>query len=101
MKAQRVLRNVFLRMGVDADNIADNIVIAPYHDPAFGGFNVTFDVLSDTEAWNDRVVDVIHIGQRVALGWSLYGDIRLPGADACTKEVLIPGCTWMQWQLLE
>jgi hypothetical protein len=74
----------------------DPVVFAPYSKT--GGWTFSFEVRLSGATWNDCVVDVIALGQRVGYGWRLSGDVteRLEG---WSNEARIAGVTSIQWQL--
>ena len=49
-------------------------------------------------AWNDLVVEVISLGQRVGYGWMLWGDV-LGQQYGETRASRIPGVDGVIWEL--
>lgn len=92
-KARRVyerVRHLLRREVVDQD-------IAPY--PKTTGFRVAFWVELEGEAWNDCVVELIELGQRVGHAWLLIGDILVdPGG--WSNQPMVPGVRAIEWLLI-
>ena len=74
----------------------EQLTFAPY--PKTGGWQFSFQTRLEGASWNDYVVDVIALGQRVAYGWSLSGDIgRSP--EGWSTQSRISGVTATKWWL--
>jgi hypothetical protein len=71
--------------------------IEPY--PKISGFLVRFCVELGGEAWNNCVIEVIEMGQRVGHEWILSGDI---GNDPSgwSNQPSIPGVKAIEWILI-
>lgn len=68
--------------------------LEPY--PKIDGFVVTFWAELESRSWNDSVVELIELGQRVGYGWILRGDIRVD-PDGWSNEPSVPGVRSIQW----
>ena len=44
--------------------------------PQTGGYVVMFEVKMESSRWNDAVVEVIELGQRIGEGWTLNGSVK-------------------------
>jgi len=88
-KAQIMARRIFERLG---HAVVDDS-IEPH---AEGGFVIDFCTTHAVQRWNDFVMSVIELGQRVARDWSILGDIR-DQADGLSTHSAIPGVTFTQW----
>ncbi|APW61648.1 hypothetical protein [Paludisphaera borealis] len=71
--------------------------IEPY--PKTSGFLVSFEVELGSEAWNDCVVEVIELGQRVGHEWILSGDVRDDPSGWSIKPS-ISGVKAIEWSLI-
>ncbi|MBV9927872.1 MAG: hypothetical protein JOZ96_22825 [Acidobacteria bacterium] len=92
-KALKLCERVLERMGRDAsDKRAE-----PY--PKTGGFVVSFAVGLEHAEWNDAVVEVIALGQRVAHGWALSGSIE-DDPDGWSNRTSVAGVESIQWTLV-
>ncbi len=54
------------------------------------------DIERESQAWNDSVVEVIALGQRVSYQWSLSGDI-LTDTDGWSNESSVSGVRLIEW----
>lgn len=91
-KARTVLKWFFERLGREP---ADT-TIEPYSKT--GGFVAAFVLEMEAIAWNDQVVEVIALGERVGRGWILTGDVfRAP--DGWSNEASVSGVTSIGWSL--
>ncbi|WP_165248253.1 hypothetical protein [Paludisphaera soli] len=70
--------------------------IEPY--PKLQGFVAAFWVEPEGGTWNDQVVEVIALGQRVGYGWRLSGDI-LTDVDGWSNESNVSGVRSIQLML--
>ena len=68
-------------------------------DPKTTGFLVAFWVDLGSEAWNDGVVEVIELGQRVGHGWILSGDV-LGDPSGWSNEPRVSGVKAVEWSLM-
>jgi hypothetical protein len=91
-KALRVFERVRRNLGREA---LDRTV-EPY--PKITGFVVAFWIELESQAWNDSVVEVIALGQRVGHQWTLSGDI-LTDMDGWSNESSVSGVRSIQWML--
>ena len=57
---------------------------------------MTFWVELESQAWNDSVVELIELGQRVGYRWILGGDI-LVEPDGWSNESSVSGVRSIQW----
>jgi hypothetical protein len=92
-KALRVserVRHLLGREAVDQD-------IEP--DPKIAGFLVVFWVELESEVWNDCVVELIELGQRIGHEWLLCGDI-LADPSGWSKKPRVPGVRAIEWFLM-
>jgi hypothetical protein len=73
--------------------------VRPLSDyPKTGGWAFSFQTRLARARWNDSVVDIIALGQRVAYAWTLTGDVFRSPEGWSTKS-RISGVTAIQWQL--
>lgn len=91
--ARRVLERVQRALGREAVDHA----IEPY--PKTRGFLERFRMELRSEGWNDCVIEVIELGQRVGRGWILSGDI-LSDPSGWSNQPSIPGVTAIEWNLV-
>jgi hypothetical protein len=63
-----------------------------------GGYEVRFAVPLQHASWNDAVVELIDLGQRVGYEWELRGSI-LDDAEAASGRPRISGVQAIQWNL--
>ena len=91
-KALRVFERVRGNLGREALDRG----VEPY--PKIMGFVVAFWIELESQAWNDSVVEVIALGQRVGYQWTLSGDI-LTGTDGWSNESNVSGVRSIQWML--
>jgi hypothetical protein len=89
-KALRVFERVRRILGREA---LDRTV-EPY--PKITGFVVAFWVELESQAWNDSVVELIGLGQRVGHGWILSGDI-LVDPSGWSNEPSVSGARSIRW----
>jgi hypothetical protein len=92
-KALRVserVRGLLGREAVDQD-------IEPY--PKIAGFLVIFWVELRSEAWNDCVVELIELGQRVGHEWILSGEI-LGDPSGWSNKPRVSGVKAIEWLLM-
>jgi hypothetical protein len=92
-KALRVSERVRRTLGRD---VVDQS-IEP--DPKTTGFLVAFAVELGSAAWNDCVVELIELGQRVGYGWILTGDI-LSDPSGWSNEPGVSGVKSIEWILM-
>jgi hypothetical protein len=92
-KARRVSEQVRRVLGREAVDHG----IEPY--PKTRGFLARFWVELGSEGWNDCVVEVIELGQRVGHGWILSGDI-LSDPSGWSNQPSIPGVKAIEWNLV-
>jgi hypothetical protein len=71
--------------------------IEPY--PKIGGFLVRFEVELGSERWNDCVVEVVEMGQRVGHAWILSGDVR-DDPSGWSNRPRIAGVQAIEWSLV-
>jgi hypothetical protein len=91
-KSARVVAIRFLRK---LGRSADGLTFEAY--PKTGGWTF-FDTRLEGATWNDEVVDVIALGQRVAYHWSLSGDVR-QSVEGWSTSSRISGVTALEWWL--
>ena len=91
-KALRVSERVRCNLGRE---VLDRSV-EPY--PKIRGFVVAFWIELESQAWNDSVVEVIALGQRVGYQWTLSGDI-LTDTSGWSNEAGVSGVRSIQWML--
>jgi len=94
--SEKSARNVATRLLRQLGRPADQLTCAPY--PQTGGWTFPFHTLLEGARWNDYVVDVIALGQRVASAWTLSGDVGHSPEGWSTKS-RISGVTAIQWWL--
>ncbi len=70
--------------------------VEPY--PKITGFVVAFWIELESQAWNDSVIEVIALGQRVGYQWTLSGDI-LTDTEGWSNEPTVSGVRSIQWML--
>jgi hypothetical protein len=91
-KALEVYRRALKRMGKQAQLVS----IEPY--PKINGHVILFEIELESEAWNDRIIEAIRLGQTIASGWILTGNvIDDPGGWA--SRVNDSGVENMEWSL--
>jgi hypothetical protein len=93
VSARRVATRLLRQLG----RPANQVTFSPY--PKTSGWMFTFQTDLEGGTWNDHVVDVVELGQRVAHAWSLSGDVRRSPEGWSTKA-RIAGVTAIQWLLL-
>jgi hypothetical protein len=91
-KALRVFERVRHNLGREALDRS----VEPY--PKIAGFVVAFWIELESQAWNDSVVEVIALGQRVGYQWTLSGDI-LTDTDGWSNKPSVSGVSSIQWML--
>jgi hypothetical protein len=89
-KALRVFERVQRALGREVLDLC----VEPY--PKIGGFVVTFWVELESQAWNDSVVELIELGQRVGYGWILSGRV-LAEPEGWSNESSVSGVKSIQW----
>jgi hypothetical protein len=89
-------RRVATRLLRQLGRPADQLTFAPYSKT--GGWTFSFQTRLEGASWNDYVVDVIALGQRVAYAWGLSGDVGQDPEGWSTKS-RIAGVTAIQWQV--
>lgn len=94
--SEKSARNVATRLLRQLGRPADQLTFTPY--PKTGGWTFSFQTRLAGARWNDYVVDVIALGQRVAYAWTLTGDVFRSTEGWSTKS-RISGVTAIQWQL--
>ena len=94
--SEQSARHVATRLLRQLGRPADQLTVAPY--PKTGGWTFSFHTLLEGARWNDYVVDVIALGQRVAYAWTLSGDVGQSPEGWSTKS-RISGVTAIQWWL--
>lgn len=95
-RSEKSAHNVATRLLRQLGRPADQLTFAPY--PKTGGWKFSFHTPLVGASWNDYVVDVIALGQRVAYAWELSGDVLEDPTGWSTKS-RISGVTHIQWQL--
>jgi hypothetical protein len=81
---------------VEAHNSAPlDLSLAPYPK---GGFIAAFRTVCHAERWNDAVVEVIDLGQRIAFAWTLNGSV-LDDLSGWTTKSRVSGVTAVEWIL--
>ena len=63
-----------------------------------GGFVASFRTVCQTDRWNDAVVEVIGLGQRVAFGWLLSGHVA-DDLSGWAQKARTSGITAVHWTL--
>lgn len=71
--------------------------VEPY--PEIRGFLVVFKVELESEAWNDCVVELIELGQRVGYGWILSGEV-LSDPSSWSDKPRVSGVKAFEWILM-
>ena len=94
--SEKSARNVAARLLRELARPAEQLAFAPY--PKTGGWTFSFRTQVTGACWNDYVVDVIALGQRVGRAWILSGDV-MHQLDGWSNESRISGVTSAQWQL--
>jgi len=56
----------------------------------------TFELRHGRQPWNDCVIEIIALGQRVAYQWILTGDVRRQ-LEGWSNHAAIPGIVAMHW----
>jgi hypothetical protein len=92
-KALRMFERV--RRILDRDAVDQSV--EPY--PKSTGFLVVFWVELRSKTWNDCVVELIELGQRVGHAWVLSGDI-LGDPSGWSNEPRVSGVKSIQWVLM-
>ena len=92
-KARRISERVRRTLGRE---VVDQSV-QPYAKTT--GFLVAFWVELGSEAWNDGVVELIELGQKVGHGWILSGDI-LGDPSGWSNEPRVSGVKAIEWSLM-
>jgi len=70
-----------------------DLKLEPYH---MGGFVASFRTVCQAERWNDAVVEVLELAQRIAFDWRLAGNIACDPSGWTTRP-RIPGVTAIHW----
>ena len=96
-KTEPAARRVYTRLIDRMAHPATVLAIEPY--PKTDGFVVAFQVILASQGWNDAVVEVIALGQRVAYGWYMTGSI-MDDPSATANQVSVAGATMVEWQLI-
>ena len=95
-KSEEKALRVFERFRRNLGREARDWSVEPY--PKIAGFVVAFWIELETQTWNDSVVEVIALGQRVGYQWTLSGDI-LTDTDGWSNESNVSGVRSIQWML--
>lgn len=74
----------------------DRLSFEPY--PKTGGWTFVFYTRLVGASWNDYVVNVIELGQRVAYSWTLYGSVS-DDPSGWSTQARTAGVTSIEWQL--
>ncbi len=97
-KTEQTARRIYTRVTGRIAYPATLLTIEPY--PKTEGFVVTFQVTLASQTWNDAVVEVIALGQRVAYGWFMTGSIT-DDPSATTNQISVAGVTMAEWRLID
>jgi hypothetical protein len=63
-----------------------------------GGHRITFQVPLESKSWNDAVVELIALGERVGYAWQLMGSI-LDDPEGRSYKSRVSGVLAIQWSL--
>ena len=96
-KSEDTAYTITNRVLKDAGIEALNITIEPY--PKTEGLVLRFEVALTSGSWNDCVVEVIALGQRMAREWQLSGDVNVDISGWSTKAAVI-GVRAAEWNLV-
>ncbi|MEM6332421.1 MAG: hypothetical protein AAF823_03675 [Planctomycetota bacterium] len=94
-KNETSTRKVVSWIAKEAGARLTNLEIATYHK---GGHTVSFAIDHSDMAWNDFVIEVIELGQRVAYGWLLTGSVN-DDLDGSSSQPRVSGVEAIFWHL--
>jgi hypothetical protein len=95
-KSEKNARHVAKWLISELARPVEQLTFGPY--PKTGGWTFSFQMRLSGASWNDQIVDLIALGQRVAHGWILTGDIsRDP--QGWSNDARVTGVTSIQWQI--
>lgn len=95
-KSQEKALRVFERVRGRLDREALDRTVDPY--PKIMGFVVAYWIEMESQSWNDSVVEVIGLGQRVGYQWALSGNV-LTDMDGWSNESSVSGVRSIQWMM--
>lgn len=73
-----------------------DVTVSPYEKT--GGHKITFAVPLANESWNDAVVELIDLGQRIGYEWQLAGSV-LDDAEGRSQKSRVSGIEVLRWNL--
>lgn len=93
-KALKVLNRLLNSMGRTAQVIS----VDPHLEPEakLNGHIVRFSIALESENWNDQIIECFCIGQRVAYGWGLMGNV-IDDPGGCSSTVSDSGVAGIEW----
>ncbi len=96
-RTERAARKVATRLLERLSRQTTGLSFEPY--PKTGGWTFRFRTPLVGTTWNDYVVDVIALGQRVGYGWSLSGTIYEDPSGWSNKAQVggVTSVTWWMW----
>ena len=69
--------------------------------PETGGYAVMFEVDMKSSRWNDAVVEVIELGQKIGDGWTLNGSVMQDPQGWSNRPSGVAGIISISWILSE
>jgi hypothetical protein len=87
---------VFRRLLKKMDRQAEIISIEPY--PKINGYVIQFSIKIESDSWNDQIIEAFLIGQRVASGGALTGNV-IDDPGGWSSDVSDSGVHSITWSL--
>jgi hypothetical protein len=88
---------VFARFCGELGVSIDGLVLEPYHK---GGYVASFETQLESDQWNDCVVEIIALGQRVAYQWLITGSVH-DSLDGWSSDSRVSGITNVWWGVVK
>ena len=66
-----------------------------------GGYVVMFEVNMESSRWNDGLVEVIELGQKIGDGWTLSGSVKKDPQGWSNRPSRVAGVISISWLLLK
>ncbi len=97
VQANKIFNRCIMAIG----RLPMDATVKPYSK---GGYLAVFELYhSDKMGWGDLVVEVLSMGQKLGVGWTLLGDANSdPSAVLATNtgsRSSVSGLSWAEWQL--
>jgi hypothetical protein len=96
--SEKAARKVFRWLQHQLGRSSSQLTMVKYVQ-ADGCWVVTFHTSLSSQTWNDRVVEVIALGQQVSRGWTLTGEVH-SHLEGWSNEPSIPGINSLRWTLM-